>query len=47
MPKKKIDQSDWIADPKDVEFDKLFKTIISIILLIPVSLGGIYLWHVI
>ena len=47
MKDNEFDYSDWKADPKEIEFDKHFNTVVAIGMLVPSVLGGLYLWHII
>jgi len=40
----KLPEEEWIADPKDVKFDKIWNVLLGIVMLIPISLGSFLFW---
>ena len=42
-----VDYSDWEAGPSDLKMDKIFDTIKAVMILIPTTLGALYIWHIV
>ena len=40
----KLPKEEWIADPKDVKFDKIWNLLLAIAFLIPITLGSFLFW---